>query len=127
MNFNLALICTDEGFADARAFRASCSLPPSRRNPHPASVPGALELPSASAGLRYHSWVSTPRPKKPRKWAIVGEMYRVYTCSAVFKNSSNLEERVGSPGASEAEHKSKDTDMDIDINVAEIQRWAQML
>lgn len=95
MNFNLALICADGRFADARAFCTSCSLSPSGRNSHSASDSGVLGAAFSLRRSRDTSLGLAPppclkRPKIPRKWVIVWEIYRVYISAAVFKDPSNL-------------------------------------
>lgn len=126
MNFNLALICTDGRFADARAFRASCSSPPSGRSPHPASDSRGLEAAFCLCWSRDTS-LEPAHPALPGETQSahkVGRslgMHRVYTCGAVLR-ASVIWGGAGGPEASEAGHRSKDTDTGMDKNMAEMLR-----
>lgn len=90
MNFNLALICSDGRFADARALCASCS------SLHPKWEESSLRLRSPGGShqslgdQRHQPGASNPspsifgleRPKISRRWARVSEMDRVYPYDA---------------------------------------------
>lgn len=128
MNFNLALICTDGRFVDAGAFRASCSLSPSGRIPHPASA-------SATLGVAFSLRWCRDTSLEPAYPVLPGETQDVQKVGKSLGNAPGMHTRYSfkdprnlgrgqGPGASGAGHQSKDTGVDMDTK---IQRQAQML
>lgn len=88
MNFNLALICTDGRFVDARAFRASCSSSPLGGVLTQPQTLEPWELPLASAGPEIPAWSQhtqsgLERPKMPRSGQGFGKCTR-YTHTVQF-------------------------------------------